>query len=176
MTFPIFIKDGIVAFSTSFIKPNLVQHEVDVENLYTPCGFLIPTDYNSFGIIDFLEDGFVNYYEKDSCNRMGVLIDHRGRIHEVYVDHLTNDATRRLVLTHRRVMVGKAGYVRTHAGEVEKAGMMALSLCATAQEAGELYTKLTTLNAPIYQSIKITDIMSRLNELAYVQPFPQLEG
>jgi hypothetical protein len=175
MTSTVFIRDKTIAFSKNIMRPNELYYKINVEELYTNHGFIIPLDSSSIDILDYLQ-----YGEDELCLHERVcrcmLIDCHERVYDVLmIQPEASQGIHTVQLSKTRILVGKGTlFARSMIAEDERNAIMSLELTNTVKQATVLHDSTFGLFTTDYVVMDIAKIAKALTDSAKVLPFPRL--
>lgn len=189
---PIFVKNRTVAFSTTLTRLSGRTLSVDPEDLLTPWGYFIPSDSMGFSILEWMRYGrATNLLRVKSTS--GILIDHRGDIHEFKLDaedrvkdnldrFSIREGTNRLdicgdvnlIKVNRDYIPAFEGlkYVLCSVGDFEVDAIIALDVGKTLPDVVDLYMKRSMVQTATYVTLDIDNIKQVLIERGLTKTIP----
>jgi hypothetical protein len=189
---PIFVKGRQVAFSKRFVRLTGRMMSVEPEDLLTPWGFFIPSDALGFGLLEWLRYGRAAQMIRIE-EISGILIDHRGDIHEFIMDvsiRIKNELDRfssregstRIDLNDNAVVVrvsrtyvpvcDSLNYAMCSVSEYERDAAAALDASKTLVGAIDLYMKRSPIQTAEYVALDIDNIKQVLTERGMTKDIP----
>jgi hypothetical protein len=168
------IEDGQIYFSPVLRKPNDLDHVISYVDLLTPCGFFIPLDYHAMSIIDALTGGIEDLCPGTRETTVGILLDHRERVYEVVFTTKGNVAD----LSRRRIIIGKAGYVRTFGHTEEEHCYEFARFLGTSpiDSLKEVFFEHYPLQSRVFEFTSIENIIKDLKGMGLTKPFPRKQN
>jgi len=167
------ILDDKIAFSNRIVGANGNLITVPMDSLYTPYGFLFPTEVTSFNLLDYFE-GDRAPHEHIETAVFGVLLTAQGIMYEF----AESSECKFGVLARRRLAYGEgARYVKSNERSSEERMIMALHLTNDFQKAHELVRKVARNIPDTVVVMKIDDIIEELQKrkctqrLPFIKPF-----
>lgn len=166
--FPVMIRRNQVAFSERLLRGNYCTYPVEIEQLYTPYGFLVPMTNDSLDFVDFFEEGWETC-ALSSRTPTALLIDHKARIFELTLGAMSEADTPGF--SKLRVLPRfHEGYVRSRSSRDDQRARCALDLKEDLTEAAQLLEKNMETWGPKYVVLNIFDIVSRLQKDKATRP------
>jgi len=162
------IMDDKVAFSNRIVGANGTLTTFPMDALYTPYGFLFPTEYTSMNLIDYFE-GDRAPWEHYETSVFGVILTAQGILYEFAEARECKFG----VLAKRRIPYGKgARYVRANGRYTEERMIMAIHLTKDFKKAHELLRRTSRYIPDTQVIMKLDDIVQELQKRKCTTPFP----
>jgi hypothetical protein len=168
------IEDGKIYFNPVLRKPNVLDHVISYADLLTPCGLFIPLDYHAMSIIDALTGGIDDLRPGTQESTVGILLDHQERVYEVVFTTKGNIVD----LSRRRVIIGKAGYVRTFGHTEEENCYQFARFLGTSpiDSLREVFFGHYPLQSGMFEFTSIEEIVKDLKGMGLTKPFPRKQN